>query len=117
MESLHGAGALVALAGAALLGIGGGVAAWLDRWHDIVRRVAAVVAAVFLVVAASGLGTLAGGASPAEGLHLLYGTVLVLVVPAGLVFASEAPARARSGTVGVVGLAALLVAWRLFATG
>jgi heme A synthase len=117
VASLHESGALVALGAGALFAAVAAAAAWRDTRHELVRRLALGLVAVFGVVAALGLVILASGESPADGLHLLYGAVLVGAVPFGLTFASEAPPRARSGVLAVAGLAALLIIWRLFSTG
>lgn len=117
MGSIHQVGALVALASVALLIAAAALAWWRDVAHEWVRRLALAAMAFFALEALAGLLLLAGGDAPDEGLHLLYGVALVGAMPIGLVFASEAPPRARSGVVAVVGVAALLIAWRLFSTG
>jgi len=117
VASLHEVGGLVALVAGGLFVVTAAVAAWRDLGHEIVRRLALVLVAVFGVVAAVGLAILASGGSPADGLHLLYGAVLIGVLPLGLSFASEAPPRSRSGVLAIAGVAALLIIWRLFSTG
>jgi hypothetical protein len=117
VPSLHHAGALTALAASGLLVAFAAVAAWRDVAHGWVQRMGLVLTGVYAAVAALGLLLLATGESPHDGLHLLYGLVLVAAVPIGMVFASEAPPQARSGVLAVAGVAALLVIWRLFSTG
>jgi hypothetical protein len=117
VASLHEVGALVALGAAALFVATAVVAAWRDVGHEVVRRLALALVVVFGVVAAIGLAALVSGGSPADGLHLLYGAVLIGAIPLGLSFASEALPRPRSGVLAVAGVAALLIIWRLFSTG
>lgn len=117
MTELHQIGANVALAGMAFLSLVAGVAAWRDVAHEYVRVLSLAIAGLFAVVAAVGLLLLAGGEGPREGLHLLYGALVVAAVPMGLTFASEAPPRSRSGVLMVVGVGTMLLIWRLFATG
>ncbi len=117
MVAVHETGALGALIASILLVAFAAIAAWRDVAHAWVRRVAVAVAALFGAVALVGLVLLASGEAPAEGLHLLYAVAVIGAVPLGLAFASEAPPQARSSVLAVVGLATLLLAWRLFSTG
>lgn len=117
MAAFHGVSALIALAAGALLTVGGGLAALLDGGHELVRKLAIGAVAVFAAPAALGLVLLVQGDEPDDGLHLLYGAALVAVVPLATAFASDAPPRARSSVLAAAGLTALLVGWRLFATG
>ena len=117
MAAFHGVSALIALAAAALLALGAGLAALLDRNHEPVRKLAIGTVAVFAAQAALGLLLLVQGVEPDDGLHLLYGAALVAVVPLATAFASDAPPRARSSVLAAAGLTALLVSWRLFVTG
>lgn len=117
MAAAHGALAVAAIVAAGLLASIGGVASWRDAGHEAVRRLASAATLVFGMVGAFGLGSLLTGGQPGEGLHLLYGLAMVGIVPLGLTFAADAPPRAQSGVLAVAGLTALLLGWRLFATG
>jgi hypothetical protein len=115
--AVHETGALAALIASIVLVASAGLATWLDVAHAWVRRLALAATALFGAVALAGVFLLASGQAPAEGLHLLYAVAVIGAVPLGLVFAGEAPPRARSGVLAVVGLATLLLAWRLLSTG
>lgn len=117
MTEFHQVGALAALAALAFLVAAAGVAAWRDLAHAWIRGLALAATGLLAIVAGIGLLLLASGEAPREGLHLLYGAAVVAAVPIGLTFASEAPPRSRSGVLAVVGVAALLLIWRLFSTG
>jgi hypothetical protein len=117
VTGLHAAGSVLNLVAAGMLLVGAGIAVGLDRGHDAVRRLGAIVVAAFVVQAVGGLVLLFGGGSPREALHLVYAVGLVAVIPLASSFASEAPSRARSGVLAVAGLICLLLAWRLLATG
>lgn len=116
MESLHGLGAMVGVIGAAALVLASIVAFVVDRGHAAVRLAWIAYVALMVAQALAGLVLLLGG-GPRESLHLLYGAVLIAVVPFALRFAEEAPDRDRTAVLAVAGLAALLICWRLFATG
>ncbi len=113
----HATGALFALGASLVLLAGAALAAWRDVAHVWARRLALAVTALLAAVAVAGLFLLASGDAPADGLHLLYAIAVIGAVPLGLVFASEAPPRARSGVLAVVGFSTLLLVWRLFSTG
>jgi len=117
VTGVHALVALVALGAAAVLLLAGALAAWRDVGHTWIYRLGIGVTGLFGVQAAIGLLLLATGKQPLEWLHLLYGAVLVAAVPFGLSFASEAPARDRSGVLAAAAGVALLIVWRLFATG
>ncbi len=104
------------LVGAALLSAVSAGAAVVDRggpWVERLRR--AVLALVASEVLLGGVLWLSG-ARPAEGLHLLYGALILGPLPLASSFAAEAPPRARSWVLAVAGGLLLLFAWRLFAT-
>jgi hypothetical protein len=117
VTAAHALAALIALGAAGLLLVAGAVAAWRDVAHAWIHRLGLAVTGVFAIQAGIGLLLLAMGKQPMEWLHLLYGAVLVGAIPFGLSFASEAPARDRSGVVAAAAGVALLIVWRLFATG
>lgn len=81
------------------------------------ERFQAAVVSVLVVGAASGLGLLATGARPAEGLHLLYSIVAIALIPLARSFVGRASGRA----VAALRLAAFVVLGgtlcRLFTTG
>lgn len=117
MPDLHAVIGWATLAAGAALLIASGLATALDRWHESVRRFTGIVLAVFAFQGATGLALLAMGNGPGEGLHIVYGLGLVAVIPLGATFASDAPPRARSAVLAVTAVTALLLGWRLFATG
>ena len=117
MAGLHVIGSVVSLVAAGMLVVGAGVAALSDRGHGAIRPLVGLVLGVFVTQSLLGLVLLLGGGAPSEGLHLLYGIGLVIVIPLARSFAAEAPDRARSGVLAVAGILALALAWRLFATG
>ena len=93
------------------------LAAWLDRWHATITRSGAAVTSLLAVQAAVGAIRYLTGARPVEGLHLLYGLVIIGVLPIAATFASEAPPRPRSAVAAAGGAVILLLAWRLLSTG
>jgi hypothetical protein len=76
-----------------------------------------------VVVAGVALQGLIGGAllvsdeRPTEGLHLLYGVLALLVLPAAAAFSSEAPPRARAAVLAFAGLVTTGVLMRSLGTG
>lgn len=117
MQPLHALLGSVVMAVTALFAVGAGVAAWLDRGHGLVRRAGLAIAAILVLQVLVGVVLYLGGTRPAEGLHLLYGVVILAVLPFASSFASEAPPRSYSGALAVGGLVILLLAWRLLSTG
>lgn len=117
MSSLHVLGALAALAISVLLAVGGGLASWRDLLHEPMRIAAFAAVAVYGLVALLGIATMITGPAAREWLHFVYAAALLGAVPLGLTFASEAPPRARTGVIAAMGAVALLLVWRLFATG
>ena len=93
------------------------LAAWLDRWHPAVARSGAAITGLLAIQALVGAVRYLSGARPAEGLHLLYGLVIIGVLPIAATFASEAPPRSRSIVSAIGGGVILLLAWRLLSTG
>lgn len=76
----------------------------------------AVVAGV-AVQGLIGAVLLAGDERPADGLHLLYGALALLVLPAASAFSAAAPPRARAGVLAVGGLVTTAVLMRSLVTG
>lgn len=81
------------------------------------ERSQAAVVSILVVGAASGFVLLATGARPAEGLHLLYATVAIALIPLARSFLGRANGRAAAALM----LAAFVVlgglVYRLFTTG
>ncbi len=117
MQPLHALLGSIVMAVAALFVVGAGVATWLDRGHDLVRRAVLAMGAILVIQVLAGVVLYLGGTRPAEGLHLLYGVVIVAVLPFASSFASEAPPRSYSGAAAIAGMLILLLAWRLLSTG
>jgi len=81
------------------------------------ERFQAAVVSVIIVGAASGVLLLLTGARPAEGLHLLYAAVAVIVIPLAHSFLAQTSDR-RTALVLLVAFAVLgAVTYRLFTTG
>ncbi len=77
----------------------------------------ALVALAMVVAAGLGLILLVSGPGPHDPLHLLYGALSLVAIPATLVFAARRPARQQAAVtaIGMVVLALLVL--RLFQTG
>lgn len=117
MAELHDAGGWIAVGVTACFTLAALAFAWFiepRQWLESLRKGVTVALAVQVML---GVLTYAGGFRPKESLHVVYGVVALLVLPAAGAFASEAPPRARSGTLGLGGAVTLVVLWRLFATG
>lgn len=72
---------------------------------------------VLVAQAALGLALALRGAAPAEGIHWLYGVVIIVVLLLPGALGPEVGPRARSGALALgAGIAATL-AWRLWASG
>jgi heme A synthase len=117
MQSLHAQLASGVVAGAALLVVSAGLAAWLDRGHAWIRRAALVMMALLVGEVLVGGIVYLGGGRPGEALHLLYGIAVLAVLPIASTFAADAPRRAYSGVLAVAAAVVLLLAWRLLSTG
>ncbi len=117
MQAVHAAGGMIlfgvsgvfALAALALTALGG-----VRPWLEWARRIL-----TFLLLMQVFLGALlyATGDRPAEGLHVLYGALVVGTLPVAHTFSSEAPAKARSGVLCAAGVVTLGLLWRLLRTG
>lgn len=117
MQPLHAALGPIVMGVAALFALGAAIASWLDRGHRLVRRAGLVLGVLLLIQVALGALGYLSGARPGEGLHLLYGIVILAVLPLASSFAADAPPRAHSGVLAVAGLVVVLLAWRLLSTG
>lgn len=117
MQPLHASLGPIVMGIGALFALGAGIASWLDRGHLLVRRAGFAVGALLLIQVAFGALVYLSGARPGEGLHLLYGIVILAVLPLASSFAADAPPRAHSGVLAVAGLVVVLLAWRLLSTG
>ena len=130
MTSAHQLGAWAAVVATIAL-----LAAALWSWADAGRtagrrdhrfavdRLVIGVVAVIVVGALLGLVNLAAGERPLDALHLLYGALAVVAVPAGRALggrargADGAPRGRRDGWVAVAALVLLGIELRLFMTG
>jgi hypothetical protein len=117
MVALHAAaGWIVLLLTAALIVVAFVVArllghrAWLETAWKVVVGAVALEASIGIILYAT-------GDRPKETLHLLYGVVAVVALPAASSFAQDAPPKARSWVLVVGGAFTLLMVWRLFSTG
>lgn len=118
MGQLHATiGFLILLAGL-LFAVAGAIVAWLGHGGDVwIARLRLWLEAVLVVQVVIGALVFLTGARPTEWLHLVYGVVILAVIPLATTFASDAPPRARSGVLAVAGVVILLLAWRLLSTG
>jgi hypothetical protein len=82
-------------------------------WFDVVGKGLVALLAVQLVL---GLLAYSSGGRPEEFLHVLYGAAALAVLPLARSFASEAPSRARAGTMAVAAAGMLALVWRAFST-
>lgn len=81
------------------------------------ERLQAAVVSVLVVGAASGLVLLATGERPADGLHLVYATVAMALIPLARSFLGRARARAGAAVLFAAFVVLGGVAYRLFTTG
>jgi len=101
----------------AVLALVGGGAAMLRRappWLDVARS---LLAMVLVAESAIGLALLAGGAGPSEWLHWLYAAVAVAALVLAGAVPADAPPRQRAAGVAAAAALALVMVWRLTATG
>ncbi|MES2210574.1 MAG: hypothetical protein V4515_10385 [Chloroflexota bacterium] len=80
-------------------------------------RFQAGVVSLLVVVAASGLVVLAGGARPREGVHLLYALVAIALVPLARSFLGRATGQRAAALLLVAFVVLGGVLFRLFTTG
>ncbi len=117
MQAVHAAGGMLflgiagafALAALALTFLGGA-----RPWLEWARRI--VTGLLLMQVFLGGL-LYATGDRPAEVIHVLYGALVVGVLPLANIFSSEAPAKGRAGVLAVAGVVTLGLLWRLLRTG
>lgn len=117
MTQLHGLIGMVAFFGAMLFVAIAAVMTRLSRGHVWLDRLVRLFEALLVVQVAIGALVYLSGVRPAEGIHLLYGLVILAALPLASSFASDAPPRPRSAVLTVGGLVVLLLAWRLLSTG
>lgn len=118
MEVAHRLFADAAVAGV-IVGIGWSVGLVVRREAGgprFVQLQAAVVAAL-VVGTVSGLAMLVSGNRPADGLHLLYGPLALVVIPLARSFIARASGRPTAGLFLAAFAVLGAVVYRLFATG
>jgi heme A synthase len=117
VTGIHGATALAAVAVLGAMGVAAGALALLDRESRILEWARRVALGLLVAEAALGLAAAIRGGRPSEGIHWLYGGVIliVLLIPGGV--APELRPRARSGALALGSGIASAVAWRLWASG
>jgi len=81
------------------------------------ERFQAAVVSVLVLAAVSGGAMLLAGESPADGLHLLYAGVAIVLVPLARSFLGRATGRAAAGMMLVAFAVLGGVVYRLFTTG
>lgn len=117
MTGLHGATALAVVAALSAMALAAAILAVLDRESRMLEWARRGALGLLVAEAAVGLATAARGGGPSEGIHWLYGFVIlgVLLIP-GSVPPELAP-RARSGALALGSAIAAALAWRLWASG
>ncbi|MBA3877944.1 MAG: hypothetical protein C0498_13665 [Anaerolinea sp.] len=118
MDTIHRLLAWAAVAGV-VAGVGWSavLAARGQAGGPAFERFQAAVVSLLVIAAASGLGLLALGARPTEGLHLLYAALAVGIIPLARSFLGRAGGRRAAGLL-VVAFAVLGgLIFRLFTTG
>jgi hypothetical protein len=114
---LHGATALVVGAGLGAMAVTAAILAVLDRESRLLEWVRRGALALLVAEAALGLAIAARGGGPSEGIHWLYGGVIlgVLLIPGSV--PAELTPRAKSGALALGSAIAAALAWRLWASG
>jgi hypothetical protein len=117
VTALHGVTAPAAIAALGAMAVAAAILAVLDRQSRILEWARLGVLALLVAEAALGLAIAVRGGGPGEGIHWLYGAVIVVVllVPGGV--GHELAPRARSGALALGSGIAAAVAWRLWASG
>lgn len=116
MVELHGIGALVVIAAAGLFTVATGVIA-LRGGSPILEWLRRAMVALIGIQVAIGAVVYLTGRRPHEELHLLYGLVLLGILPLGSSFAEEAPPGPRAWVLTGAGVLLLVLGWRLWVTG
>jgi hypothetical protein len=115
---LHLALALASIAGMLLTGVEAGTRAWRDVPPGrLANRLITLSVLLLGIASAGGLGLLAGGASPSEGLHLVYAALAFAILPLTASLFGTASSRARGIATTVGAIVALGIIVRLFQTG
>lgn len=89
----------------------------LDRSAEILEWLRRGLLALVVAQAAIGLALATRGSGPDEGIHWLYGVVIVLALLLPGSLRTDLPARQRTGAVAAGAFLAVLLAWRLGASG
>lgn len=116
MTGLHAIGALVVMIAAGLFTLGTGVVA-LRGGSSLVEWFRRAMLALIGIQVAIGAVVYLTGHRPHEELHLLYGLLLLGVLPLGSSFAEEAPPGPRAWVLTGAGVLLLVLGWRLWVTG
>jgi len=117
MTEAHAIGSVVVLVAAAIYFVFALYSARTGSQAQTLSKLGLGVVALAAVQLALGTLLYATGERPAESLHILYGIVAVIAIPAAASFAFEAPPKARAGTLaGAAGLMLVMI-WRLWVTG
>jgi hypothetical protein len=116
MGQLHAIGASAVVGAIILTGLAATIFALRggSPWVDRLRLALTGLIGLQVLV---GAFVLIGGGRPAESLHLLYGAVGLIVLPAVGSFATEAPPPDRAWVLVAACGILLLLAWRLASTG
>jgi hypothetical protein len=117
VNALHAAAGpvlLIALLALAAAAVACAVTARLPRFLEIARR---VLLGLLVAQAATGLALAVRGAAPAEWIHWLYGGLIVLALLGPGVLADEVPVARRGAVLAAGAVLAVVMAWRLGASG
>ncbi|MGH2735289.1 MAG: hypothetical protein ACRDKZ_06905 [Actinomycetota bacterium] len=117
MAQVHAIGAVIALTVAVAFFVFALYCARSGRALGALATARKVLAAAIGLQTLLGLLLLARGSRPAEGLHYVYSAVALGAVPLARYFASEAPPKARAGTMAAGAVLTLIMIWRLWETG
>jgi hypothetical protein len=117
LADLHGLGGLVTLAAIAAFGLAALGVAIADRFHAVLRRLRTALLIVIGLQVVVGAATWLSGVRPRDDLHMLYGVVMLAVLPLADNFAEEAPPRAQAAVLAVAAAIGLALVWRLSSTG
>ncbi len=117
LADAHAIGSLVTLVAIAVVGLAATGMAVFDRFTEWLVRMRTGLLVIFGAQVLLGAATWLSGARPEQGLHLLYGGVLLVLLPLADTFVQDATPRERAAVVAAAAVVGLLLIWRLASTG